>query len=270
MNLYIDFGGTNFRYKIDNSDVITLKSEEIDLVDFISSQLSQNDKIKNVAISFAGPVHNGVILASPNLGITNLDIKNIIESKFHEVCVEIDNDLNCAALVEYREYQEEMIALLYMGTGFGSAFVHKGEIIRGMNSLAGEIGHTPFLKTELQCGCGRDDCLELSCSGKALNNKTLLSLKESQNEDEQIIYKNFLKGLEIALYNVTSLLSPNLIVLGGSVFQNNIWLLDILKESLKSASFHTIRGEIKLLLSTFDNGNLEGTIELIKKDNDEY
>lgn len=270
MNLLIDFGGTHFRYKLDNNEVITLKSEDIDLVEFISLQIEANKRIKNVAISFAGPVNNGVILASPNLGITNLDIKNIIETKFHEVTLEIDNDLNCAALVEYKKYKEEMIALLYMGTGFGSAFIHKGEIIRGMNSLAGEIGHIPFLKTDLICGCGRDDCLELSCSGKALQNKSLNLLKESKQANEQIIYNNFIQGLEVALYNVISLFSPNLIVLGGAVFQNNVWLVDILHERLKTSSFSTIRGETKLVLSTFDNGNLEGTIELIKKDNNEH
>lgn len=259
MNLYIDFGGTNFKYCLDNGDVFTIASSEVELLDFIETQIKINNCIKNIAISFAGQVKNGIILSAPNIKLKNLDIKNYIFEKY-KINLLIENDLNCAAAYEYSKHNVSSIAVLYIGTGFGSAFVINGKILSGYSNLSGEIGHIPFRKMENFCPCGRDDCLELSISGKALGGKTLEQCDEKTVE----LLKD---GLKHAFFTVLNLLDPDVFVFGGSVISNNSWLIDFLQNEYKNSSFSDIRDDLNIFVSDAKYGNIEG-LKILLKDND--
>ena len=86
----------------------------------------------------------------------NFKVKEYIKEKY-QIPLEIDNDLNCAALAENEVDSSKMLAVLYIGTGFGSAFIQNGMLIKGAYNFSGEIGHTPFKTTPFLCGCGRRD-----------------------------------------------------------------------------------------------------------------
>ncbi|MDD2698225.1 MAG: ROK family protein [Arcobacteraceae bacterium] len=251
MNLYIDFGGTNFKYSFDNEEIIVLESAKVDLVTFLEEQISLKKGIKNIAISFAGQVRDGVILNAPNIDLKELYIKRFIEDKY-EINVIVENDLNAATIYEYSKFQDiNSMIVLYIGTGFGCGIVIGDKVLYGKDNFAGEIGHIPFRKTNHLCQCGRDDCLELSTSGKALRG---LRLNEIDAQTKQI----FLDGLVHSFFTVLNLLNCEVYVLGGSVISNNIWLLDFLQEEYKKSSFYKLRGELKMVLSDSQYGNLEG------------
>ncbi|NLI20811.1 MAG: ROK family transcriptional regulator [Clostridiales bacterium] len=55
-------------------------------------------------------------------------------------------------------------AYLSICEGIGSALMVNGQVYRGSNSLAGEIGHLPVRKDGIPCACGNTGCLELYCS----------------------------------------------------------------------------------------------------------
>lgn len=258
MNLYIDFGGTHFKYCFDNEEVVVLDSLTVDLVSFLDNQIRAKKDIQNIAISFAGQVRDGVILYAPNINLKELYIKNYIEDKYG-INVIVENDLNAASVYEYSKYDNiNSMVVLYVGTGFGCGVVIGGKVLYGKDGFAGEIGHMPFRKTNSKCLCGRDDCLELSVSGKALQGLTLNDVDE---ETKQI----FLDGLAHSFFTVLNLLNCDLYILGGSVMLNNIWLLDFLKEEYKKSSFYDLRGELKISLSDSQYGNLEG-LKIITKD----
>ena len=91
--------------------------------------------------------------------------------------VALANDANCAALVEAVDgagQGYERVVGLILGTGVGSGFIYRGEIVDGPNGLTGEIGHLPlpFRTAEdgpLQnCGCKQAGCIESSINGAAL------------------------------------------------------------------------------------------------------
>ncbi|MDX9744748.1 MAG: ROK family protein [Arcobacteraceae bacterium] len=264
MNLYIDFGGTHFKYCFDNEDVIVEKSSGVDLVSFLDTQIALQTKrgktIKNIAISFAGQVRDGVILYAPNIDLKELYIQQYIEEKYG-INVVVENDLNIASIYEYSKYKNlNSMAVLYIGTGFGCGIVIGGKVLYGKDSFAGEIGHIPFRKRDTKCSCGRDDCLELSVSGKALRG---LKLNEVDGKTKQI----FLDGLVHSFFTLLNLLNCDGYVFGGSVIQNNIWLVDFLKEEYKKSSFYNLRGELMMVVSDAQYGNIEG-LKLIIKDRD--
>jgi glucokinase len=258
MNLYIDFGGTHFKYCFDNDEVVVLESNKVDLVDFIESQIKLKQGLENIAISFAGQVRDGVILNAPNIDLKELYIKRYIEEKYN-INVVVKNDLNAATIYEYSQYENiASMAVLYVGTGFGCGVIIGDKVLYGKDNFAGEIGHIPYRKTTTRCGCGRDDCLELSVSGNALRG---LKLNEVDEKTKQI----FLDGLVHAFFTILNILNCEVYVFGGSVIQNNIWLLDFLKEEYKKSSFFNLRGELKIAISDSRYGNIEG-LKIIMKD----
>lgn len=260
MNLYIDFGGTHFKYCFDSDEVIVLESNKVDLIEFIEAQINLKKRLENIAISFAGQVRDGVILNAPNISLKEFDIKKYIENKYG-INVMVENDLNTAAIYEYSLYNNiYSMAVLYIGTGFGCGIVIGDRVLRGRDNFAGEIGHIPYRKTSTKCGCGRDDCLELSVSGKALEG---LKLNDVDEKTKRI----FLDGLVHSFFTLLNIFNCDVYILGGSVIQNNIWLLDFLEKEYKQSSFYNLRGELKIAVSDSKYGTIEGLKLLIKENN---
>ncbi|MEA3315605.1 MAG: ROK family protein [Campylobacterota bacterium] len=265
MNLYIDFGGTNFRYQINNNKLKTLKSTEINLKNFLDHIILKH-KIKNISISFAGHINNGSIISSPNIDIEPINLKKYL-LKNYGVKLKIDNDLNCAALAEYKAIKQKNMAVFYIGTGFGASFINNGKILKGANNLSGEIGHIPYKKTPFRCGCGRDDCLELSVSGSGLirwcnhydipmKYARVDELEKLNTKNGNIILKNFYGGLSYAFHTSLNLFDYDHLVLGGGVGANK-YIKKYLKEQFKSSSFN--KSSLNITISTIKDGSLEGT-----------
>ncbi len=80
----------------------------------------------------------------------------------------IENDLNSAVLAERLYWKSDNIIAIYIGTGIGAGIISNGILIKGNLGFAGEIGHIPFKKAPFNCGCGKDNCIELFCSGGAI------------------------------------------------------------------------------------------------------
>jgi len=85
----------------------------------------------------------------------------------------VDNDANLALLAEHRNgaAQGERVALmLTLGTGVGGAIMTGGELYRGAQGAAGELGHMTVDPDGPDCGpgCPGRGCLEAWISGSAL------------------------------------------------------------------------------------------------------
>jgi glucokinase len=79
MTLGLDVGGTYLRSELRFGDktlkTSSIKSLQVELKKYIEDILEQEAEIKNICISFAGQVKDGVIISSPNIKVENFDIK---------------------------------------------------------------------------------------------------------------------------------------------------------------------------------------------------
>ena len=272
MNLYIDYGGTHFRYQINNEAIQTLKSENTHLVEFLDKMIPQYG-IKKIGISFAGQVCNGKIISAPNIALEHMEIKNYIQSQY-QVQLEIQNDLKCATLFESKNYSTyKNIAVVYIGTGVGCGVMINHQLIAGLNNFAGEVGHIPFKETPFVCGCGRNDCVELSLGGKALKNwgnyygieEALCNLQTLKTTfSNHRIYENFQKGLEHLFFTLLNVYDPEIFIFGGGIMQNNPQLVENLEECYGKSAFYAVRKPPKIVLSSSTNGSLEGAKILLQ------
>ncbi|WP_153452134.1 ROK family transcriptional regulator [Streptomyces smaragdinus] len=85
--------------------------------------------------------------------------------------VMVDNDVNIMALGEQHAGVARSVRdflCIKIGTGIGCGIVVGGEVYRGTNGSAGDIGHIVVETDGRQCACGNRGCLEAYFGGAAL------------------------------------------------------------------------------------------------------
>ena len=147
--------------------------------------------------------------------------------------VVMDNDANVGALGEARYGAgrgADPLFYMTLSTGIGGGIVINGQIQRGADSYAGEIGHLNVLPDGPACLCGSNGCLERMCCGLWLERDYQKSAHELlQNEQFVRLYVVHLaRGLKAALM----LLNPARIVIGGGMSKAGDHLFVPLREEL--------------------------------------
>ncbi|MCX8095719.1 MAG: ROK family protein [Caldisericia bacterium] len=139
-------------------------------------------QIKSIGVGCAGFIdyEKGIVRKSPNINfLVDYPLKETLER--HLVYpVFIDNDVKMGAVGELffgEGKNSEFFIFITLGTGIGGAIVYKNKILRGINNLAGEIGHLTVDKEGILCGCGKKGCFEKLSSGGAIKDYVLYGLK---------------------------------------------------------------------------------------------
>lgn len=280
MILLIDIGGTYLRYEIHDSNKVIkkakLKSAQIGLCEFLEKILEQ-EKIKTIAISYAGQVNRGKILSSPHIKIDRHNIKEYIEQKYG-VKLYIENDLNCSVLAEADYFKAKDIVNIAVGTGLGLGVVSSGILIKGSDGIATELGHIPYKESPFNCSCGKNNCLELFASGSGLklwekyykfqNFLTLEELQKSNDKNAIKISKEFQKALLYACGVVVTLFNPKIIVLGGGIIQSNPQLVNLIQKEIANYAMPLSTENLKIVKSHLEDASLKGAYLLMEDKNE--
>ena len=147
--------------------------------------------------------------------------------------VRLANDANCFALSEASDGAAAGARVVFgviLGTGVGGGIVIDGQVLGGLNSIAGEWGHNPLpapLKGEFPgpaCYCGRHGCIETWLSGPGFardagGRDAAAVMKSARASDEaaRAAVDRYVDRLARALGSVVNVLDPDIIVLGGGV-----------------------------------------------------
>jgi N-acetylglucosamine repressor len=129
-------------------------------------------QLMGVGIGLAGVVDftRGIVRQNPFLGWINIYLRDLLEARMH-VPVYIDNDVNTLTLSEKwlePSQSEDNFIVITLGRGIGMGIVINGQIYRGKNGGAGELGHVMVDPDGPLCDCGRHGCLETLISESAL------------------------------------------------------------------------------------------------------
>jgi glucokinase len=161
-----------------------------------------------------------------------------------------ENDVNAGTYGEYvlgAGKGAKTLVGLFPGTGLGGGIVYHGEILRGENRMAVEIGHMIVVANGRRCGCGHCGCLEAyasktgmgkrfsheidfcgrdstlikSCNGTYDNIKSSILAKAYEAKDAVAVetLHEAADYLGIGVGNMITLLGPDVVVIGGGVFE---------------------------------------------------
>lgn len=255
-------------------------------------------QIVSVCLGVPGSVnpYTGHIGIAPNLGIKNFNIKNRLE-KILPYKVLIENDVNLGALgIKHFGVGKDAKNLLavFIGTGIGGGVIINGELYRGSNFVAGEIGHMLVDKNGPKCGCGRRGCFEALASRTAIVNNIIRDVKKDKKRsilekqikaNERIKSKALLnavqKGDKVVinrmkeaaqitgqvLSGIQNLMNFDMIVLGGGVIEAlGKFYVPLIKDEFYKHSLEDSSRNLKIVQSKLgDDAAIYGGIALTKE-----
>lgn len=235
----------------------------------------QNEKnqILGIAISTAGQVnpYTGEIVYASS-AIPDYIGVNIIDylGKRLSLPVSVDNDVNCALLAEMEVQEEGVTCLFTIGTGIGGAFSVDGNLIRGKNFNAGELGYLPLGdKTfqELASTKALISQVENVTGREQLSGYEVFELAENDERVAKTV-EDFYEILARGISSATLILGSNKIILGGGVSSRKDFAIKI-KE--KMARYIPKRMLDKITVVSAVNGNnagVMGAFSWFKKQNE--
>jgi glucokinase len=206
-----------------------------------------------VGVGLPGPVeHSSGMPINPPImpGWDRWDVAGWLRSAFG-VPVLVDNDVNIMALGERETAWPDVQHLVFVkvATGIGSGVISGGELQRGAQGTAGDIGHVHVARgSDVPCTCGNRGCLEAIASGPAiarqlsaqgLDTKTgqeVVDLVKRGNVEAIQAMRQAGRDIGEILTICVSLINPDVIVLGGSLAQAGEHLIAGVREVVYSRS----------------------------------
>jgi glucokinase-like ROK family protein len=235
-----------------------------------------------IGIGIPGPVEfeSGRPIAPPIMpGWDRYSVRDRFAS--HGVPVWVDNDVNIMALGEGRAglgRGRDNLVFVKIGTGIGAGIIVRGQIHRGAQGCAGDIGHiqVPDTDREALCRCGHVNCLEALAGGGALGRDAEAAAREGRSPllAQKLEEKGFLEARDVAnaathgdpasvelvtsagrlvgrtLAGIVNFFNPSLIVIGGGVAGAGDVLLASIREGVYRRSLPLATRDLAVQRST--------------------
>ncbi|GMA33216.1 ROK family protein [Litorihabitans aurantiacus] len=188
--------------------------------------------LAGVGIGLPGPVdHTTGRPVNPPImpGWNDVDVPSILAARLG-VPVAVDNDANIIALGEQRTIYPDERELLFVkvATGIGAGILMDGELRRGAQGAAGDIGHLSLPgKQDVRCRCGNDGCLEAVASltsiaahlsaesGTSVTTDDVVARVRVGDVQANAHVRQAGRDIGLALASAVNLLNPARIVVGG-------------------------------------------------------
>jgi predicted NBD/HSP70 family sugar kinase len=222
--------------------------------------------LAGIGIGLPGPVEHatGMPVKPPIMpGWDGFDVVRYVQRSL-PVPVLVDNDVNIMALGERTAHWPEHDNFLFIkvATGIGAGIISSGELQRGANGTAGDLGHVRVPRgDEVLCRCGNYGCLEALASGpavahslaaqglKAENGGDVLRLVAAGNLPAIQALRQAGRDVGDVLATVVNLLNPSVIVIGGSLGQAGEHLMAGVREVVYRRSLPLATTHLRIGLS---------------------
>ncbi|WP_220505976.1 ROK family transcriptional regulator [Microbispora sp. H10830] len=160
-------------------------------------------------------------------------VAEVFATRFHAGVI-VDNNVRFAGLAEALHAQSDSVRdLIYLrlSDGVGGGLVVGGQLVKGSNGYAGELGHVTAVPGGARCRCGKSGCVETVASVPAILGRcrelgvpvdTLDDLKaavEIAHPTVDQVLREAGMAVGRVLGTAAMTLNPDEIVLGGEIIQ---------------------------------------------------
>lgn len=272
----IDIGGTFIKYGLIDENAIIKEKNELETEAYkggeqilekvlkIIENYTKNQQIEGVAISTAGMVDrkNGSIRYASDLipNYIGINFKKPIKEQFDLDCA-VENDVNCAGLGEYMSGagKDSKIALiLTIGTGIGGCAVINGEVYQGVSGSALEVGYMKIGNEDLQDLGSAKTLVEKVAKEKNesvddWDGKKIFSLAKKSDPICTKAIDEMCEAIAIGIANISYVLNPDTVILGGGIMSQVDYLYDIIDTKLRAYLKEPIYEQISLKFAKNQN-----------------
>ena len=265
-----------------------------DIAQAVDNKLAQEgiskSDVQGIGIGVPGPVNGeGTVFRCVNLGWGVLNVAEAL-GELTGLNVKVGNDANVAALGEAWKggaAGSTDVVMVTLGTGVGGGIIVNGQMVTGHNGAGGEIGHITVSKSEIEpCNCGQYGCLEQYASATGIVRVARRKLAKSQEEtvlrtNENLTAKDIFDAAKAgddiaiqlvdevcgilggALSNISAVVNPEVIVIGGGVSKAGSILIENVQKHFIETSFHACRDTKFALAKLGNDAGIYGAMQLI-------
>jgi glucokinase len=296
----VDVGGTNIKLGVvgPSGKIIVrtsfatkpFASSRIKLISALSQEIEaaiitagvNKSQVIGVGIGLPGLIdyEKGVVRFLPNIpGWRMVHLRSILQKKV-KLPVFVDNDVKVITLAESKfgaGRGVKNLICLTLGTGVGASLILNGELYRGEDNAAGELGHVPLNEHGPKCPCGGYGCFEryvgnhaLSVLASRMMGKPQMTLEEmfilgqQRNKRALAFWKAAGEHIGNGLVGIVNLLNPRLIIIGGGISHNEKFLFKTVTDTIRRRAMSLQGAAFKLRRAQFkDDAGIIGAYVLV-------
>ncbi|MER7892391.1 ROK family protein [Micromonospora sp. NPDC094482] len=238
------------------------------------------ERLDAVGVGVPGPVsfRDGVPVSPPIMpGWDRHPVRELL-TREHGCPAVVDNDVNIMAIGERHggvAHSVDDFLFVKIGTGIGCGIYLSGEVYRGTDGCAGDIGHIQVDPHGPMCSCGNAGCLEALFSGAALAKDATVAARSGMSPAlaERMAAHGMVTALDVAegavegdvtciqlirdggrrvggvLAGLVSFTNPSMIVIGGGLAQLGHILLAEIRSVVYRRSLPLATGNLPVVLS---------------------
>ena len=238
------------------------------------------ERLDAIGIGVPGPVsfRDGVPVSPPIMpGWDRFPVRELM-TREHGCPTVVDNDVNIMAIGERHggvAHSVDDFLFVKIGTGIGCGIHLNGEVYRGTDGCAGDIGHIQVDPQGPMCSCGNAGCLEALFSGVGLARDALAAARSGASPAlaERLTTGSPLTARDVAdgaaegdvtciklirdgghrigsvLAALVSFSNPSMIVIGGGLAQLGHILLAEIRSAVYRRSLPLATGNLPVVLS---------------------
>ncbi len=210
--------------------------------------------VMGIGIGMPGVVHteSGTVIFAPNLRWGDVALASALQKRWPQYPVIVENEAKLAALGEkWFGAGKEFAHFVYIsaGIGIGAGVVLHHQLYRGVNGLAGEIGHHTIDVNGVRCTCGNTGCWEMYASQKYIERRlaeegrsewlddrfSIAAMALAAESDEPLagILAETGRYLGIGLLQVIYAYNPEAIIIGGPLAQAGEYVLGPARQEVR-------------------------------------
>lgn len=177
----------------------------------------------------------------------------------------VDSEANLAGLAEAREGSARTAAssvFIRVGHTISAGLVVGGDLFRGVNGKAGQIGHVTIDENGPMCRCSNRGCLETYAGGPALLSlfppgegmqrlSDLIKASEDGDGSSRRVIADAGRHIGIAAASLCNLFDPELIVVGGELSAAGEILMAPMRHSLERSALASADGLPEIVGASF-------------------
>ncbi|MCB2160653.1 ROK family transcriptional regulator [bacterium] len=214
-------------------------------------------KVRGIGVGMPGvtQAREGVVLWAPSLGWRDFRIGDILKERFG-IEAFVENDVNLMALGELNfgaGKGVENLVVVTVGTGVGAGIIINRVLYHGHDQASGEIGYLLMKLEDLDKKYEGFGAFESQASGLGIERRARKLLKKLNLPDpgddfsaEEVfaaardevpwakeVIQETIRLLSMAIANFSTLLNPEMVILGGGVARSADMLIEPIKQTIE-------------------------------------
>lgn len=243
----------------------------IEIIRVLKSELEKNHYYMGTSIMLSGivDIHRKGILSYP-LNIDELTgkkiVSDIVDSGENAIAIFNDNVILGFSAMNHFQLQQRNFLYIHFLTGIGAAYFMKGQVFGDAGGKLTQFGHCIVCPNGKQCRCGAFGCLEAEIGEIALRGEIrkyyesienfplgegkylewLIRRKEEDFTFFSELKKEYIRDLAFAICNASTMVFPDLILLGGYFYLWGEEFLGELEAEIQRTGFSYIMQDLHL------------------------